>query len=651
MSKGRIFNENNLDKLELELQQLYYSLGKYAARIEANWRRLDEDRVAIDIVISEGISAKIKSINITGNYSFDEDDLLDLFDLESTDSAWFPSDEYSSSRLKADLESLKSHYLDRGYIQFSVSSQQVSISPDRKDISITINISEGDQYLIKSIELTGEMVVDVVELRALISFREGDVFSLKQVNRAILSMKNRLGEDGYAYADIRVLTDLDDENNSLDLGLLVVPGKKMRVRYINFSGNEQTEDAVLRREMRQFEGELYQRSKVDRSRIRLQRLNYLATVNVELQRVEGSEDLVDIEIGVTERFSGNLQLGLGFSDSQGIVLNVGFAHENIFGSGKAIDITFDNSKASSRYRFSYENPYYTTDGISRGFSLTVAETDSALNNTSDYLLDRIAVAMNYGIPLSEFNSLRLELGLMQNDLQSTPGSSDEVFDFIVDNSDVYDESTPRDELVDDTYQTVFTSIGFAKDTRNRRIFASSGSLNSINLELQTGDLDFYKLIHRHRSAFAMTEALTLSFRTRVGYGDSYSTTTDLPPYEKFTAGGVRSVRGYERNSLGPLDSNGDPYGGNLQVIGSAEILIPISAIASSETFRLGVYFDAGNVFANVDTFEAEELRQSVGLSAKWFSVIGPIEASYSETLNDQPGDDIQNFQFALGASF
>ena len=651
MSKGRIFNEHNLDKLELELQQLYYSLGKYAARIEANWRRLDEDRVAIDIVISEGISAKIKSINVTGNYNFDEDDLLGLFDLESTDSAWFPSDEYSSSRLKADLESLRSHYLDRGYIQFNVSSQQVSISPDRKDISITINISEGDQYSIKSIELTGEMVVDVAELRALISFRAGNVFSLKEINRAILSMKNRLGEDGYAYADIRVLTDLDDENNSLDLSLLVVPGKKMRVRYINFSGNEQTEDAVLRREMRQFEGELYQRSKVDRSRVRLQRLNYLATVNVELQRVEGSEDLVDIEIGVTERFSGNLQLGLGYSDSQGIVLNVGFAHENIFGTGKAIDLTFDNSQASQRYRFSYENPYYTTDGISRGFSLTVAETDSAENNTSDYLLDRIAVAMNYGIPLSEFNSLRLELGLMQNDLHSTPGSSDEVFDFIVDNSDVYDESTPRVELVSDTYQTVFSSIGFAKDTRNRRIFASSGSLNSINLEIQTGDLDFYKLIHRHRSAFAMSDALTLSFRTRVGYGESYSTTTDLPPYEKFHAGGVRSVRGYERNSLGPLDSNGDPYGGNMQVIGSAEILIPISAIASSETFRLGVYFDAGNVFANVDTFEAEELRQSVGLSAKWFSVIGPIEASYSETLNDQPGDDIQNFQFALGASF
>ena len=651
MSRGKIFNENNLDKLELELQQLYYSLGKYAARIDADWRRLDEDRVAIDIVISEGISAKIKSINITGNHSFDEDDLLDLFDLESTDSAWFPSDEYSSSRLKADLESLKSHYLDRGYIQFGVSSQQVSISPDRKDISITINLSEGDQYTIKTIDLTGEMVVDVAELRALIGFREGDIFSRKEINRAILSMKNRLGEDGYAYADIRVLTEIHERDNDLDLRLLVVPGKKMRIRYINFTGNEQTEDVVLRREMRQFEGELYQRSKVDRSRIRLQRLNYLASVNVELQRVEGSDDLVDIEIAVTERFSGNLQLGLGYSDNQGIVLNVGFAHENIFGTGKAIDLTFDNSRASSRYRFSYVNPYYTTDGISRGFSISVAETDSALNNTSDYLLDRMTVAVNYGIPLSEFNSLRLELGAILNDLHTTLGSSDEVIDFIIDNSDEFDQSTPRDEVTGDSYTTLFTSIGFAKDTRNRRIFASSGALNSIRLEVQAGDLDFYKIVHRHQSAYAITRALIFAFKTRIGYGDSFNETTDLPPYEKYTAGGVRSVRGYDRNSLGPLDSNGDPYGGNLQVISTSEILIPVEALASSETFRLGVYFDIGNVFANVDTFEAEELRQSVGISGKWFSVIGPIEFSYAVPLNDQPGDDIQQFQFALGASF
>ena len=535
-----------------------------------------------------------------------------------------------------------------------MSSQQVSISPDRKDISITVNIVEGQQFTINSIDLAGEMVVDVAELRALINFREGDIFSRKVINSSITAMKNRLGEDGYAYADVQILPELNEGSNNLDLRLLVVPGKTMRVRYINFTGNAQTEDNVLRREMRQFEGELYKRSKVDRSRIRLQRLNYLATVNLELARVAGSDDLVDIEVTVTERFSGNLQLGLGFSESQGAVINIGFAHENIFGTGKAIDLTFDNSVASSRYRFSYDNPYYTTDGISRGFSFTVAETDSAENNTSDYLLDRISLGVNYGIPLSEFNTLRLELGVMQNDLTTTDGSSDEVIDFIIANGDEYDGCTPAPSNCDvtgDSYNTVFTSIGFAKDTRNRRIFASSGSLNSINLEVQAGDLDFYKLIHRHRSAFAITDALIFSFRTKFGYGDSYNETTDLPPYEKFTAGGVRTVRGYERNSLGPLDSNGDPRGGNVQFVTTAEILIPIEALASSETFRLGVYFDAGNVFDDVDDFEIEELRQSVGISAKWFSFIGPIEFSFARPLNDQPGDDIQNFQFALGASF
>ncbi len=651
MTKGRIFDEHRLERLELELQQVYYSLGKYAARIDASWRALDEDRVAIDIKISEGVSATIKSINVTGNQDFDEDDLLDIFELEPSSEGWFASDEYSSSKLAADLEALKSFYLDRGYIQFRVDSQQVTISPDRKDINLTINVSEGEEFSVSSITISGEMVVDEAELRALIGFREGDVFSRKIVSEAISAMQKRLGEDGYAYAQIRVGNDINEADNTVALQFLVEPGNRMRVRHINFSGNEKTRDIVLRREMRQLEGELYRRSKVDRSRVRLQRLNYIGNVNFALERVPDSEDLLDINVTVSERFSGNLQLGIGYSQVQGALINVGFSHENILGTGKNVDLTFDNSAASERYRFRYVNPYYTTDGVSRGFNFSFTETDASENNTSNYLLDRVNLSMEYGIPLSEFNSLRLEFGVLRNELETTDASADEVFDFLIANSDEFDATTPRSEIDEASFDTLFGSISFAKDTRNRRIFASSGQLNSISLELHGGDLDFYKARYRHQSAFEVTSDVSFVFSGRIGYGESTDDARDLPIFEKFTAGGVRSVRGYEFNSLGPLDSNGDPSGGNLQVLSTAEFLIPVESLGSSETFRLGLYLDVGNVFADADSFESDELRQSLGISAKWFSLIGPIEFSYAYPLNDEPGDDIRNFQFALGATF
>jgi outer membrane protein insertion porin family len=651
IAKGRIFDENKLEKIQLELQQVYYSLGKYAASIDAQWRSLDEDRIAIDITISEGISATIKSINIIGNQNFDEDDLLGVFQLETTSSGLFSDDEYSSSKLVADLESLKSYYLDRGYIQFQVNSQQVTISPDRKDINLSINIFEGEQYSISGIEMAGEMVVDAAEMRALISFHKGDVFSRKEINKVTTAMQKRLGEDGYAFANIRLLTDVDEQNRTVDLQFLVEPGKKMRVRYITFNGNEKTQDTVLRREMRQLEGEVYTRSKVDRSRVRLQRLNYLGSVEIKPERVPNSDDLLDLEITVTERFSGNLTLGLGFAQQQGVIFNLGFKHENIFGTGNSVELTFDNSAASQRYAFKYENPYYTPDGISRGFNFSYSKTDADENNTSNYLIDRITASIDYGIPLSEFNRLRLEVGAMRNDFKTTNDSSAEVIDFVIDNSSKYNSSTPRDDVDGDTFDTAFTRVSLAKDTRNRRIFAESGSLNSISLELQGGDLYYYKARYRHLTAFALNPTFTLNLKGRVGYGDGYGDTDDLPIYEKYHAGGVRSVRGYEFNSLGPKDSENDAEGGNLQVITTAEIIFPIEALVSSDTFRLGVYFDAGNVFEDVDDYETSELRQAVGLSAKWFSVIGPIEFSYAFPLNDKSGDDPQPFQFSLGASF
>lgn len=651
MTRGRIFSELQLSKLELELQQLYYSLGKYAVKLKADWRSLDADRVAIDIDISEGEPALIRSINITGNNDFAEEDLLEEFQLETSDSGWFASDKYSSTQLTGDLENLRSFYLDKGYVKFAVDSKQVTISPDRKDINISVNVIEGEQYSLKEVDITGELIVDKAELMALLLFREGEIFSRKKVTQTVSLLQRRLGEEGYAFAEVRALPELNDEDNTVKLTLLVQPGKKIMVRFIKFTGNERTRDVVLRREMRQMEGELYRTSKVDRSRTRLQRLNYLGSVDLRPVRIPGHDDQVDLEIAVTERFSGNFQIGLGFSEVQGAQLNLGLAHDNIFGTGNRVGLTFDNSSSTKRVNLSYDNPFYTADGISRGFNLSVTETDAGENNISDFLIDRLSLSMNYGIPLSEYNRLRLEFGVVRNDLTLSSSAADEVFEFIVDNSDDYDDSSNTDDIDKVDFTSVFGSVSLSKDTRNRRIFADTGHLNSISLQLFDGDLEFYKLRYRHQSAFPVSEKVIYNFKGNVSYGDSYGDTEGLPFFEKFTAGGVRSVRGYDRNSLGPLDSNGDPFGGNLQVILVSELLFPVEALGSSETFRLGLYFDAGNVFADADSFEASELRQAVGLSAKWFSVIGPLEFSYAFPVNDEPGDDTRSFQFALGASF
>ena len=448
-----------------------------------------------------------------------------------------------------------------------------------------------------------------------------------------------------------MIPDLDEANKTVGLRLLLVPGNKMRVRYIHFSGNEKTKDNVLRREMRQLEGAMYQASKVDRSKIRLQRLNFIGSVTVGLQKVANSVDEVDLEVEVTERFSGNLQIGLGFSQVQGAILNLGFTHENIFGTGNKLDFQFNNSAASEQYALSYEDPYYTEEGVSRGFNGRVTKTDAGENNTSNYLIDQASFSVDYGIPLSEYNRLRLEVGVLRNDLRSTSDSSDEVLDFLRDTSDKYNDSTPDSDVNSEVYDTVFTGVSFTKDSRNRKVFANSGSLNSIGLEVDAGDLEFYKIRYRHQTAFALSEMFTLSLRGKAGYGGSYGDADELPIFEKYYAGGVRSVRGYETNSLGPLDSEGDPLGGDLQVITTAEVIFPIEALGSSDTFRLGVYFDVGNVFEDFDTYDSGELRQSTGVSAKWFSFIGPIEFSYAFPLNDEPEDDIQNFQFSLGATF
>jgi len=648
MTKGRTYNPKLLEKLQQELLQLYYSLGKYSVRIDVEAKQLDEDRVAVTIDISEGAPARIRSINIVGNRAFSEQELLDLFKLETSDSGWFPSDKYSSVKLSGDLEALRSFYLDRGYVQFRIESKQVTITPDRSAINITINIHEGEPFSISKINLTGDLVVPEKQLKALLLIREGDVFSRKRIQLTTKLMGQRLGQEGYAFADINAIPKVNEDERTVELTILVTPGQKMTVRRILFEGNVGTRDYVLRREMRQFEGAPYSAAKLDRSKIRLQRLKFISDVKTRFERVAPDSDQMDIVVSVTERFSGSFNISAGYSEAQGAILSLGLTHDNVFGTGNRLGLTFNNTRSQEKYEISFLDPYWTRDGVSRSLALSYSKTDAAEANISNYFIDRTRLTVGFGVPLSEYNSINFSLGLLRNDVLISSISSSEVRNFIIDNNDDF---SPGDTPDGDTYDEVFASLGFSKDSRNRLIFPERGMLNSIRMEVFSGDLDYYKLLFRHQSLYPVSDTVTFSFKGRIGYGKPYGGTSDLPFFEKYRAGGVRTVRGYEYNSLGPLDSRGDAYGGNLQFITNSEFLFQMDAFGGADTFRLGVYLDTGSVFSDTDAWDEAELRSSVGLSAKWFTAVGPIELSYAWPIDDETGDRTKNFQFSLGAPF
>ncbi len=652
ISKGKLFNRSVLDKIEQELKQLYYSMGKYSVKIDSKVESAGEGLIIIDLKISEGVPAKVRDINITGNTIFSDDELLDDFSTTIPSQSIFgSSDDYSQAKIAGDLDGIKSRYLDNGYLEFDIDSSQVTISPDRKDINIAVNIIEGEQFSISEIKLSGEFVVDKKDLMVLIPFKAGDIFSRKQVTSVVRNLTKRLGVSGYAFASVNAIPNTNKKEKTVALNFIIDPGQKMNVRFITFKGNDKTADNVLRREMRQLESAPFSSSKVDRSKVRLQRLKFISTVNIRFARVKGEPDQMDLLVSVAERFSGNLTIGLGYSEAQGALLNLGLAHDNVFGSGKRIAIDINNGDAQKKYKFSYTNPYHTTDGISRGFSFSFTETDASGLNISNYIQDQGKISVNYGFPFSEYNTLRLSLGLQLDKLSLSEFTADEVFDFIIANNDAFTSATDKSTIREEEYQTAFIASSFSLDTRNRSLFPDNGSLHRFSLELHGGDLDYYKIGYRNQFVFPFLAETTFSFKTKLGFGDGYNETSDLPFYEKYYAGGVRSVHGYDVNSLGPEDSKGLPFGGNYQVILNAEVLFKVESISDPKTFRVGFFYDAGNVFAKSSDVHLRDLKSSYGLSAKWFSPIGPIEFSYSFPINPSDDDRTKNFQFTLGASF
>ena len=640
-SVGRAFDRSVFDQVTQELRRSYFAIGKYGVRITETVTPLERNRVAINFDISEGEAATIKEINVVGNDVFDDDDLVDLFNLQTT--GWFTvftkSDQYSKQKLAADLETLRSYYLDRGYINFNIDSTQVSITPDKRDVYVTINVTEGDQFIVDEILLAGELRVPEEDLFRLVQISKGEIFSRKNVTESSAAISGRFGADGYAFANVNAVPEIDQENQTVKLTFFVDPGKRVYVRRVNFKGNTKTRDEVLRREMRQLEGAWISTSAVERSKVRLDRLGYFEQVNVETPAVPGTTDQVDVDINVVEGASGNLQIGAGFSQSQGVVLSSSIAQENVFGTGHRVTINLNTSKVNRNIGVSWVNPYFTLDGVSLGVDTFYRSTDAENANVSDYTLDELGAGFSFGIPISEFNSI--SIGLTAQRTEFTPGSfpSDEVRDF--------------ESQYGNDFNTLTLNARWANDSRNSRLLPDRGSLTSLRGEvaLPGFDLSYFKLTARHQQFVPLFRGITFMVNGEVGYGDGIDDTESLPLIHNFYAGGIRSVRGFETNTLGPRDSRGDPLGGDLKTIGNLELILPLPFIQDSRAFRLTTFFDVGNVFGPGQRFALGDLRYSSGVTAVWVSPLGPLTLSFAVPLKKEKLDKTQPLQFTFGTSF
>ena len=656
VTRGQIYNRSLLDKLTLELESVYFSQGKYGVKIDTVVTELDQNRVDIEITISEGQVALIKHINIVGNDVYDDDILLD--ELESgVPASWAilsSSDEYSKPKLNGDLEKIRSYYLDRGYIKFSIESTQVSLTPDKQDIYITINVSEGARYKISSSEITGEFVVNKQTMKSQMLTRQGMYFSRSLMTTTKKRLETQMGRIGYAFSEVKVTPAIDDESKEVALTYHLVPGDKVYVRRIEIHGNDSTQDQVYRREMRLMEGSVLASDLLERSKIRIQRLPFVETVDVDTTPVPGSNNQVDLKVSLTEKLAGSFNIGAGFSQTQGLLFNVGLTQENLFGTGKRISVNVNTDRANTVYSAAYTNPYHTIDGISRTLSASFRDRDSSEELINNFQTNSGDINISYGVPLSEFNTLSLGYGYSH--IKITPSAvnpSADVIAFIAAN----DGKT--------AYNSLTLNSSFSHDTRNRTIFANAGMQHTLamNMTIPGSDLEYYKLSYITNTYFKVTSATTLLLRSNLAYGDGYGKTDALPFFERYFAGGIRTVRGYESNSLGPRDPiSGYAIGGNMRVTAGADYIFPIPFVEKPpSSVRFSGFLDIGNVFLNkFHTFDADpsetgfqldQLRSSYGLSLVWISPIGPLRFSYAQTINDVPGDDLRAFQFSIGSFF
>ena len=636
MAEGRIFDRALLDSAEQELKRQYLSKGMYAAAVQTTVTPLERNRVGISIAVTEGPVAKIRGINIVGAQAFTESELLGLFVLRTPGwLTWYTqADRYSRERLGADLETLRSFYLNRGYLDFSLESTQVSITPDRRDIYITINISEGETYTVSEVSLAGQLLVPREELETLIQLKRGDVFSREKLAASTKAISDRLGNEGYAFANANAIPNIDKEKRTVAFSIVIDPGRRVYVRRIDVAGNAKTRDEVVRREMRQLEGAYYDASKIQLSRRRIDRTAFFSEVTVETLPVEASPDQVDVLYTVKEKATGSLLLGVGFSSVERIALSASVSQANVFGTGKFLSANINSGSVNQVYSLSYMDPYYTVDGVSRGFDIYRRVTDASSLDTGAYKTDSLGGGIKFGYPVSEQISVDFGATIESVELEIFETSPLAYIRFVRDFGTQY------------TYAS--GTAGWTRDSRDSLITTTAGTYLRASGEIAGGDLQYYRLGYQQQWYYPLTRTFTLHLGGEIGYAGGYAG-QPLPFFKNYYAGGTGSVRGFRSFSLGPKDENGDATGGNRKLTGVAEFLFPMPGAEQDRSLRLAAFLDAGQVYAG--NIVLGELRYATGIALFWSSPLGPLRLSWAHPINVQSGDRKQQLQFTFGTGF
>jgi len=646
IAEGRIFDRALLEKAEQELKRQYLTRGKYAANITTTVTPLERNRVGINFNIEEGVAARIKQINIVGTKAFSDKELRSLFELTTpTWLSWYTkNDQYSRQKLSADLEKLKSFYMNQGYLEFAVESTQVSISPDKEDVYITINVVEGERFQVTSVKLAGDFSIPEDELKQLVAVKAGDVFSRDKLNESTKAISDRLGKEGYAFANVNAAPEIDKDKHQVAFTVFIDPGKRVYVRRINVTGNTKTRDEVVRREIRQMEGGWFDGDKLAASKQRIDKLGFFTETAVETPAVPGTSDQLDININVAEKPTGNLMLGVGTSSVDKIILSGSIAQNNFMGSGNNVAIQVNSAKSYRTYVFSYTNPYFTEDGVSQGFDIYHRTTNTSNTALAYYSSASTGAAIRFGFPIGEKESLGFGLGLDTTTITAYSTSPTMYQNYV---------GYPGNDSV--TKLSIPLTLNWTSDGKDSYFFPTRGLYQKAGLELAApgGDLTYYRASYQAQYYIPLSKTFTLMLNGDVGYANGYAG-KDMPFFKNFYAGGVGSVRGYKTSSLGPTitDPNtGTIYrvGGNRRAIGNAELLWGIPGM--EKTFRMGWFVDAGQVWGSGDKLSLSDLRYSTGLSIAWISPMGPLKFSLGKPLNKQSTDEAETFQFQLGSTF
>ena len=638
LSESRIFDRALLERAERELKNQYISRGKYGVQITTTITPLERNRVALNFDISEGEVAKIRQINVVGNKVFKDSDLTSEFVLRTPGwLTWYSkNDQYSKPKLQADLENLRSFYLNQGYLEFTIDSTQVSITPDKNDIFITVNLTEGRKFKVAEVKLAGDLIVPEAELTKLIKLKPGEVFSRERLTESTKLIQDRLGNEGYAFASINPVPTINRDKDEVTFTLYIDPGRRVYVRRIGIFGNTNTRDEVVRREMRQLESGWYNTEKLGRSKQRVDKLGYFSDVQVDTPAVPGTTDQVDVEVKLTERATGNLTAGIGYSTAEKVILSAGISQSNIFGTGNALAFQVSTGKINQVYSLSYTNPYFTDDGVSRGFDVYKRKVDTSnLTSVGTYNTSSIGGGVRFGVPITEYDSISYGLAYEQTTIGLLTNPAQRYIDFV----NEFGSQT-------DSYPA---TIGWARDKRDSVIYPTSGTVQRLSGEigLPSGELTYYRTTYQHQWYYPLTKNLVFYTNGQVGYADGYDG-KPLPFFKVFYLGGVNNLRGYVTATIGPKDSNGDALGGSRMMFGSAEFLFPFPGLQKDKSVRLSWFFDAGTVG---ESYDFQEMRYSTGLAFNWYSPVGPLKVSFAKAIHAQPRDQLQKIQFTFGTAF